>query len=617
MQAKRKLAALLLSLCMVLGMLPMTVFAAGETTAEGLVYEVNGESVTITGYTGNEASVVIPNEIEGKPVTAIGKAAFFNCGNLTSIEIPEGIESIGVQAFQLCKKLESVKIPASVISIEERAFQSCSNLDSVTFAEGSRLETINNFAFNDCGKLTSIEFPSGTKSIGNQAFTYCTSLTSIKIPSSVTTIGENAFQRCSNLSSVTFAEESQLKDINKSVFSYCSNLTSIEIPEGVETIGESAFYGCNKLKSITIPKTVTIIGVQAFNNCENLISVEFAEESRLTTIQSSAFSDCFNLTDDIEIPSTVTSIGEYAFYRCSKLSSMTFSRKTAPSIEENTFSGCSTLNIYVPCDGTGYAGNGWPEDKVKTLHNLDHLDAVPPTCTKDGTKEYWYCPDCGGYFLDKDGEIETDEAGIIGEKAIGHAWGEPVWSWSDDGKTAEVTFTCKNDSSHVEKPEVTITQEEKTPATCTEAGTTTYTAKVTFNGQEYTSFKDVDDIDPLGHKAEKVDGDAPTATEPGNIEYWYCPQCDTYFKDADLTEVITKEQMVLAPTGEAEPSKPEETPSALTDPPQDKPDKTDDTTESPQTGDSSNLALWIGLMLASCGVLGMLFYRRKKAAAGK
>ena len=41
-------------------------------------------------------------------------------------------------------------------------------------------------------------------------------------------------------------------------------------------------------------------------------------------------------------------------------------------------------------------------------------------------------------------------------------------------------------------------------------------------------------------------------------------------------------------------------------------------TGSPQTGDSSDMALWIGLMLASCGgVLGMLFYRRKKAAAGK
>ena len=86
-----------------------------------------------------------------------------------------------------------------------------------------------------------------------------------------------------------------------------------------------------------------------------------------------------------------------------------------------------------------------------------------------------------------------------------------------------------------------------------------------------------------------------------------------------MTEVITKEQTVLAPTGETkpEPSKPDETPAAPTDPPQDKPDKTDDTTESPQTGDSSDMALWIGLMLASCGVLGMLFYRRKKAAAGK
>ncbi len=66
MQAKRKLAALLLSLCMVLGMLPMTVFAAGETTAEGLVYEVNGESVTITGYTGNEASVRNSERDRGK-----------------------------------------------------------------------------------------------------------------------------------------------------------------------------------------------------------------------------------------------------------------------------------------------------------------------------------------------------------------------------------------------------------------------------------------------------------------------------------------------------------------------------------------------------------------------
>ena len=50
MQAKKKLTALLLSLYMVLGMLPMTVFAAGGTTTSGLTYEDNGDSVTITQW---------------------------------------------------------------------------------------------------------------------------------------------------------------------------------------------------------------------------------------------------------------------------------------------------------------------------------------------------------------------------------------------------------------------------------------------------------------------------------------------------------------------------------------------------------------------------------------
>ena len=256
----------------------------------------------------------------------------------------------------------------------------------------------------------------------------------------------------------------------------------------------------------------------------------------------------------------------------------------------------------------------------KSEHRMDRHLRVPATCTTDGTIEHWRCALCGGYFLDEAGTKEISEEQIV-EKATGHDWGEPVWNWSDDGKTATVTFTCKRDEKHTAEPDVTVTQEVKTPATCTEKGVAVDTAKAVLDGKEYTSINENSavEIAALGHKAEKVEGKAPTATEPGNIEYWYCPQCDTYFKDAGLTEVITKEQTVLAPTGETkpEPSKPDETPAAPTDPPQDKPDKTDDTTESPQTGDSSDMALWIGLMLASCGVLGMLFYRRKKAAAGK
>ena len=320
----------------------------------------------------------------------------------------------------------------------------------------------------------------------------------------------------------------------------------------------------------------------------------------------------------------VTAIGESAFWECDKLESITFEGRTAPELGgDGVFDGCTALTaIHVPCGADGYtAANGWPEDKVqKSEHRMDRHLRVPATCTTDGTIEHWRCALCGGYFLDEAGTKEISEEQIV-EKATGHDWGEPVWNWSDDGKTATVTFTCKRDEKHTAEPDVTVTQEVKTPATCTEKGVAVDTAKAVLDGKEYTSINENSavEIAALGHKAEKVEGKAPTATEPGNIEYWYCPQCDTYFKDAGLTEVITKEQTVLAPTGETkpEPSKPDETPAAPTDPPQDKPDKTDDTTESPQTGDSSDMALWIGLMLASCGVLGMLFYRRKKAAAGK
>ena len=515
MQAKRKLTALLLSLCMVLGMLPMTVFAAGETTAEGLVYEVNGESVTIIGYTGNEASVVIPNEIEGKPVTAIGNAAFSYNNTLTSVAIPDSVTSIG-----------------------ESAFYDCKSLSSVTFEEGSRLSSIGDSAFYMTWSLTSIEIPDGVTGIGKYAF-YESGLENINIPAGVTTIGMEAFEECFNLSGVTFEKDSKL--------------TKIE---------SGTFFGCGKLTSIEIPAGVTSIGIMAFNLCSDLTSVTFEEGSQLSSIREGAFYWCMGLTD-ITIPSGVTSIGSGAFNICEKLGSITFTGNTAPELEaDNVFDECAALTaIHVPCGADGYtAANGWPEDKVqKSEHLMARHLRVPATCTTDGTIEHWRCALCGGYFLDEAGTKEISEEQIV-EKATGHDWGEPVWNWSDDGKTATVTFTCKRDEKHTAEPDVTVTQEVKTPATCTEKGVAVDTAKAVLDGKEYTSINESSavEIAALGHKAEKVDGKAPTATEPGNIEYWYCPQCDTYFKDAGLTEVITKEQTVLAPTGETkpEPSKP-------------------------------------------------------------
>ena len=103
MQAKKKLTALLLSLCMVLGMLPMTVFAAGGTTTSGLTYEDNGDSVTITGSAWESANLTIGFKIDGKPVTAIGERAFYNNNTLTSVAILDSVTYRRICLLQLQK----------------------------------------------------------------------------------------------------------------------------------------------------------------------------------------------------------------------------------------------------------------------------------------------------------------------------------------------------------------------------------------------------------------------------------------------------------------------------------------------------------------------------------
>ena len=120
------------------------------------------------------------------------------------------------------------------------------------------------------------------------------------------------------------------------------------------------------------------------------------------------------------------------------------------------------------------------------------------TCTVDGTEEYWMCEICGKHFEDESGTIPTTpEENKI--QATGHSYGEPVWNWSEDGKTCTVTFTCEKDETHKETPKVIVTSAEKTPGTCTETGVTTYTATVEFNGQTYTDTKDLTDIPATGH----------------------------------------------------------------------------------------------------------------------
>ena len=124
-------------------------------------------------------------------VTKIGKFAFTNLQQLTSVQIPDSVKTIGNSAFARCSSLRQIDIPGSVTEIGDWAFAYCSKLREVNLSEG--LKTIGYQAFNSCGYLRLVQIPYGVTDIGEHAFYNCTNLEEVWIPDSVINIGKDAF----------------------------------------------------------------------------------------------------------------------------------------------------------------------------------------------------------------------------------------------------------------------------------------------------------------------------------------------------------------------------------------------------------------------------------------
>lgn len=139
--------------------------------------------VTNYKYNGAAADVTIPSRYQGKPVTIIDHAAFFNSA-VTSVTIPDSVTSISDEAFINCPKLTNISIPNSVTYIGFSAFSSCTSLKSITLP--SSLSFISGALFLGCSQLTTIHIPVSVTSIGNNAFADCPSLMTVTYPGSKT-----------------------------------------------------------------------------------------------------------------------------------------------------------------------------------------------------------------------------------------------------------------------------------------------------------------------------------------------------------------------------------------------------------------------------------------------
>ena len=302
----------------------VSVAAANPTTLSG--------EVTIPATVTNDGVVYT--------VTSLADNGFYDCSNLTTLNLPETITSIGQSVSGTGEAFETINVS------EENRFYSSEN--GVLFNKD---------------KTALVKIPDGRTG-------------EYTVPSSVQIIENSAFAS-SRLSKVTCQEG--LREIKDGAF-VNSNLTEIIFPESLSIIGVSAFQNCSNLVDITIPAGVEEIGGSAFGECMSLLDINVAEENKhygsvdgvlfnkdkstliqypagksgpyiipntVTTIAQGVFVSS-KLTE-ITIPESVTNIVWGAFWYCDNLKKIIDLRIEPQAITGDAFTGVPTdIPVYVP-----------------------------------------------------------------------------------------------------------------------------------------------------------------------------------------------------------------------------------------------------------------------------
>lgn len=316
-----------------------------------------------------------------KNVRRVGVKAFSECNNLSKIVFGDNLETISSYAFNKCKKLNEITFGSNDLSIDSYAFYLCEELSSLNI---KNVISIESHAFSECHNLSKVQISSKIDFLSDSAFNGCDKLiyntydncnylgnddcrylvlfkadnqsTSCTVFDGTRIILPNVFKDNNSLKMVSLP--TTLIRIGYSAFRNCKSLLSIDIPESVKNIEGYAFGGCEKLNQINFKATNCSVSSSVFANTgnygegikviidanvaqipsqlfavdqwnplfteasPNIISVEFANESKCTLIGSLSFSSLENLANII-LPDSITKIEGGAFRDCYNLTSVT------------------------------------------------------------------------------------------------------------------------------------------------------------------------------------------------------------------------------------------------------------------------------------------------------
>ena len=333
--------------------------------------------------------------------------------NVTAVEFGDYITAIPDNMFNDVTKLAQVTIGNGVKTIGNRAFNNVGTDDSIeelVVTMGSKVETIEEYAFNGCTKLKSITLPATLEVIKGYAFSN-TGLAAVTIPESVDSLGQRAFGSCASLATITIADKAEplkmwsgyngsfkYSEADKTVYigrdlkmnensAPFSNPLSVTFGDQVTTITPSFLDGASKLPQIVIGNGVTTIGNYAFRGVgtdDSIEELKVTMGANVVTIGNGLFENCSKLKE-VVLPATLTAIPEYTFSGTG-LTSVNIPAKTT-GVGNRAFAHCANLTEITIEDGNtplpfsvGYNGVFYGSDaankKVYIGRDLSYEDGA-------------------------------------------------------------------------------------------------------------------------------------------------------------------------------------------------------------------------------------------------
>lgn len=211
------------------------------------------------------------------------------------------IRSIGKYAFQGCTQLNSIDLKsnagADVInlnSIASNAFEDCSNLKTISLTD--KITNLGEYAFKNCSTLEEVLLPTSLTSLKDYTFYKCTKLNKVSIGAAVTSASEYAFDGCSALNEIVVDENNpSYSNYNTDRILFNKDKTKIiKYPQGRNASGTTSTSDT----SYTLPKQTKLIGTNSFVGAHVLTEVKIPNNDVDVVLEPHAFDNLKKVTFD-------------------------------------------------------------------------------------------------------------------------------------------------------------------------------------------------------------------------------------------------------------------------------------------------------------------------------